>query len=387
MPMNKRPLDYLCVLRWKAAERRALARLSGTHRRRMVPLIEPTPRAIGRAAESPEGLAHALRELVLQVQQSWLGLPSLLDLSHLRRLPSCSCQAAITTVLLESTIRNMQVFPVFALNERPELVRAILACRDYVVHGVGIRAMAEDLASLDGRLRLQSKLQAFGLSPNEVHLIVDQGFVCNDIPPIEALIQVPFLPDWRELFLLGGSFPKDLTELPLGVHRLPRYEWRRYLELVAEWPRATRCPKYGDYGIQHALFEEPPIGARPSASVRYSLDPDWLVLRGAAVGNKSRGGFGQYRGHAKYLVGHGDFRGSNFSAGDAQIALHAQAGARSGSPETWLEIGTSHHFAQALASLDSIGQQTSSRAVVLNQRASADHPVAPPSPKQPHGTA
>jgi len=159
------------------------------------------------------------------------------------------------------------------------------------------------------------------------------------------------------------------------VHHLRRREWRRFKSLLSVLPETARCPAFGDYGTLHPLYEEPQDGCRPSASVRYAVEDEWLVLRGYSIRDKKAGGMGQFRGHAQYLSRLPEFSGSAFSPGDAYISARAKRGATTGNLTTWLSASMNHHLTLTSSSLAALSQ--AHVAVV------ADRPRVPSQPARP----
>jgi hypothetical protein len=162
---------------------------------------------------------------------------------------------------------------------------------------------------------------------------------------------VPYLEDWGSLTVLAGSFPKDLSEFKRNDHHLiERSDWLRWSQYVDSHP--ARIPVYGDYTIQHGIFEEQQGKRRNfSASIRYTLDDKWLLMKGEGVFNENSAGFGQWPAHAKLLVGMPEYSGPEFSFGDRFINEIASHPTKKGTAELWLSAGISHHIAKVLAQI------------------------------------
>lgn len=80
-----------------------------------------------------------------------------------------------------------------------------------------------------------------------------------------------------------------------------------------------------------------------SASIRYTVENDFVVLRGEGVLNENGPGFDQYNGWAKLLLEMPEYFGASFSAGDHYVAERASNWRSSGNAQTWLQAGFSHH--------------------------------------------
>jgi hypothetical protein len=104
-------------------------------------------------------------------------------------------------------------------------------------------------------------------------------------------------------------------------------------------------PSFGDYTIQHPIFYEPVEGANVSASIRYTSEAYWVVMRGEGLRNRDGAGFAQYPANAELLLSRKEFCGSHFSYGDAYIwQMGSHQSPTNGNPETWLRAGINHHL-------------------------------------------
>ena len=74
-----------------------------------------------------------------------------------------------------------------------------------------------------------------------------------------------------------------------------------------------------DYTVQYGLHQEPPPGCNASASIRYTTDEDWIIMRGEGVRNEGGPGHEGFLGNAMLLVERVEFRGAKYSYGDAYI--------------------------------------------------------------------
>jgi hypothetical protein len=92
------------------------------------------------------------------------------------------------------------------------------------------------------------------------------------------------------------------------------------------------------------LFREPVAVPNFSASVRYTIEEEYVVLRGEGVLNESGPGYGQWNAWAALLIERPEFFGQAFSAGDQYIVEHATDSRSTGSAQSWLQAGFSHHL-------------------------------------------
>jgi hypothetical protein len=209
--------------------------------------------------------------------------------------------------------------------------------------GLCLRISPEELRLSRIGEMLQAILRRYGVSTVSVHLVVDRGGVDRGSIPFEEVAHlIPWIDEWQTLTVLAGSFPEDLARLAPGkVHRLQRIEWQQWRAL-GSWP--GRKPAFGDYTIQHVVFREPVAVPNFSASVRYTLANEYLVLRGEGVLNEGGPGYSQWNGWASLLVDMPEYCGATFCAGDRYIRERADNWKRTGSAQTWLQAGFSHHL-------------------------------------------
>lgn len=157
--------------------------------------------------------------------------------------------------------------------------------------------------------------------------------------------RIPNLHRWRTFSVISGAFPKDLTGFEKNrQHELQRLDWLTWRDQVATRPSLARRPAYGDYTIQHPIFSEPPRRANFSASIRYTSDEHWVIMRGEGVFNDEGPGFAQWPANAQLLCARPEFCGTKFSYGDEYIELMSLQTEKTGNPETWLRAGINHHL-------------------------------------------
>ncbi|MBI2479895.1 MAG: hypothetical protein HYV60_15060, partial [Planctomycetia bacterium] len=156
---------------------------------------------------------------------------------------------------------------------------------------------------------------------------------------------LPQLSKWRSFTLLSGAFPKDLQGLEKdSVHTLPRDEWLYWCEQVLLLPHKLRRPTFGDYTVQHAIYDEPAENCNPSASIRYTYDNYWVIMRGHGLKNKDSLKNAQYPAEAQLLCERDEFCRAEFSNGDRYIYETSQTPDEPGTPLTWIRAGINHHM-------------------------------------------
>lgn len=196
-------------------------------------------------------------------------------------------------------------------------------------------------------------LSSYGLAPEQVHLLVDLELVGSSPPSFPYVCgRVPAPSRWLTFTLLAGSFPTNLSHLSVGTHLIPRHEWHHWRNQALMPRTLPRVPTFGDYTTQHAIYSVPPPAANVSASVRYASEEDWLVMRGEGLRSKGSPGYAQYPAIAALLCEQKEFRGPDFSPGDRYIwRIASHESGTTGSPETWLRTGISHHLVTVIRQL------------------------------------
>jgi len=211
---------------------------------------------------------------------------------------------------------------------------------------VAIRVHYADLEKQFSAGEINSILLALGSTHEHSDIIVDYDVIDTTPPDYDWLCsRVPLLSRWRRFIVTGGAFPPDLNGLRVGIRAQPRYDWIHW-QSWADGPksRAARIPDFDDYTIQYPVFEDPPEGANPSASIRWAFDTHWLIARGEALRSKKNSGHNQYYGNAQLLCEREDIEDAGFSFGDSYLWSAANRRGGPGNPTTWIAAGENHHI-------------------------------------------
>jgi hypothetical protein len=171
---------------------------------------------------------------------------------------------------------------------------------------------------------------------------------------VETLIRrLPYLGRWRTFTLMGTSFPSTMAEIKRSPETIPRWEWILYKKLVgALLEDRVRLPTFADYGINHPeLLLLDPRKVKPSATIRYSTDDGWFIVKGPNVRDN---GYEQYRDHCRTVMASAVFTGPRFSEGDRYISKCAAGSAGTGNLTTWRKVGTNHHLEKVVRDISSL---------------------------------
>lgn len=276
---------YVPVMRMKPAELRALKALEATLRLVTTPLLECPPRVL-RGCDARIKIERRAARLV-EYLVGWTRQRLFLDFSMLS--PQMG-SPALTAVAREMTMAGIRPVLVVSLKsgEQSPYTRAVRDAQDRFGATICLRISPEELKLSGSEDLIRRRLEHFGSTPASVDLVVDRGGVDGGSFRYEEFAGlIPAQDSWRTITCLAGSFPEDLSRLSRGqIHRLPRVEWRQWRSLHS-WP--GRRPAFGDYAIQHVVPKEPVAVPNYSASIRYTVENEFVVLRGEGVLNEQTG--------------------------------------------------------------------------------------------------
>lgn len=351
---------YVPILRWKAAEKEALEKLSDEQKKSVTPLIElimpqtseyrvkegaleriKTPEEL--LNESLERLKVKIPDIPEEILKFWGSAPVFIDLS----LIDFSLRLSGLNQILSLGVKlGLHLIPVINLSSDPELhkIAALYAKRSK--NRLCLRLFRSDFKpSLSDSIN--SFLNKHELSENDVDLIIDLQITdskCLEIK--DFIVQLPNISKWRTFTIISGTFPKDLMQFTPDMHYIDRADWNCWLRQINSG-ELSRKPAFGDYTIQHPIFVEPAPGSNPSASIRYTLFDKWIIMRGQGLRSANSAGHAQYPALAQLLLEQKEFFGADFSEGDAYIVKIGSdiSTKKTGNPRTWLRAGINHHLA------------------------------------------
>lgn len=320
---------YVPVVRFKRAEKVALQELASQARAGMTPLLEVVPTA----DYSPNKVADEIRT-------HWGPSPFFLDLNHL-----LESQDGDLVLTMNGAIRShgLPSIPVIGLRNGRRFQVAVSMVVALEKRGVCIRLFPEDLQRSSLQVDLERLVHNLGLTPEHVDLIADYRLISEFNPPYESLCRrLPELNRWRTFTVISGAFSRDLSDYEKNRQHLRcRDDWLSWKNQIA-LPNLPRYPTHGDYTIQYPLLVDPPEYPNVSASIRYTADDYWVIMRGE--GMNTGPGSSQYAANAELLCSRDEFCGVTFSAGDRYIYnLYQRIGRGPGSAETLLRAGINHH--------------------------------------------
>ena len=346
---------YVPILRWKEAERQALKKLFDTDRDHISPLIEPItpqPNSKGQLKTVPQLAA----EIPTAIAECWGQRPIFFDAHLPRHDPHVEQEdALLRDVIRHGKQQNLTIVPVTGLSRVPAYQSAVVSAVTSMGLGVCIRLTPADILDAALPANLQRLVDSLKQKRATVDLLIDFRTIYGVQAPnwSDALSRIPEIKSWRNLIAASGAFPQDLTRTndgePMrpGDHPFPRTDWTNWASQMQHWSLPRR-PFFSDYTIQWALQQKPIQIPNVSASIRYTCEDHWLVMRGQGMLTEGSAGAKQYPAHAKRLVRKKEFCGGAHSAGDAYIEEKSrenlQAIKKTGNARTWIEAGINHHL-------------------------------------------
>lgn len=356
---------YVPILKGRQGEYGALETLSRAAKDRLTPLIEIPPIqwdfGEGRPAKTIDG--HLAKLAAVMKRSVGLNRSFFIDLLW---IPDSERMEDGTLPLewIFRTSRDLNLLPVPTINlvRAPEILEATRQIVQQDRRGICLRIQREDFTDFpDLEEQVLTTLEQVSTPVAETDLIFDLRSI---MPPrqidVDSVIQlaesIPRLTEWRSFTISATAFPENLAGLPPADSSvLDRTEWNLWLELRRRRREFSRRPTFGDYAISHPESSEvDPRIMSASASIRYTVDQSWLILKARSL---RKNGFDQFFGVCRDLVDRPEYSGINFSWGDKYISDCADGMDGPGNLTTWRKVGTSHHLAfvvRQLANLSGI---------------------------------
>ncbi len=355
---------YVPCLRWKQGEYQAVSRLSPTTRRMFTPLIEIPE--IGWDFEE-EKEKKTVDELLSgfaskKVYKKWGRFPCFVDL---RLIPLSarmrSGEHPLSFLFKELRAIKCVVVPVTSLLKDSEYQQEIGRIANQDQRGVCLRIPIEQASKRAVKSEIDSLLTILGkLKASECDFVLDLG--APNFVPLEGfakLIQAvvrpfPYLNDWRTFTILGTSFPETMAGIEKGGKVIERHEWQLYKIMINNFHRdGLRLPTFGDYAINHPkVLALDMRKVKPSATIRYTFEGGWYIVKGENVRDKEHGRCKQFRGLSKKVIASKYYCGATYSWGDDYIQQCANGG-KTGNLPMWRQVGTNHHIVKVIQDIAS----------------------------------
>ena len=352
---------YVPILRWKQAEQTALAQLYEHDSTCLTPLIELVPENFIHKDSKRRITKLSVNEVINkvggQLYQYWGERPFFIDLCLLP--PDILNQGSnhfLAILGQYASILKLSLIPVTGIARDDAYQSAVHTVLSTHNHGACLRLSLEDIKRPTLANDINILLSHLQLPPELVDLIVDFQIIDWSAPTFKTLCKlIPRINGWRNFIVASGAFPEDLSGLKKNdIHRIERIDWKSWSDQTTEVPSVPRIPNYSDYTIQHALYLKRKGQARYSASIRYTAEDYWLIMRGEDVFREDGPGFGQWPAQAILLCGLPEYCTETFSQGDKYIKQMSLQRKQTGNIITWLEAGFNHHMTFVVRQLASI---------------------------------
>jgi hypothetical protein len=352
---------YVPCLRWKQGEYQAVLRLGAAARDFITPLIEVPEMGFDFETRSEsKTIRKHLEPFAKRVHEKWGTRPCFVDVLHIPPEKVMTDGRHPVSFLFDAlrTARCSAV-PVTGLARDSGYQRAVKQAVSRDGSGLCLRVNIEEAAKPGLKDKTNALLANVDIDVEVCDLNLDLG--APNFEPVEgfaklveALIRkLPYLGRWRTFTIMGTSFPSSMAEIKRSPATIPRSEWILYKRLVSSLLKANvRLPTFGDYGISHpALLSMDMRLVKPSATIRYTTDDGWFIVKGPNV-RENR--YEQYRDHCRTVTGSACYMGSRFSEGDRYIFECAAGSASTGNLTTWRKVGTSHHLEKVVRDISNL---------------------------------
>jgi len=344
---------YVPMLKWKRAEQGALEVLTSENKKNITPVIQfvmPKQKPQDTLEDVVARFKKQLTQIPDRIIEVWGNEPIFIDFSLL--FTTELKVESIKSILISGHQKHTIFIPVIHLNDEKGIKDAVCSTIKETKSGLCLRLICTDLSDLP---KLNSDIAEFilnyQLKEGDIDLLVDIKELENSGEKYKKYFNLSQniinLPKWRTYIFSGGAFPKDLSGCKRDEETLiPRIEWNTWKEQYSN-NGLNRKPTFSDYAIQYPIYNEISQFFPSTASIKYTLENDWLIMKG----QKQK--FGQYLAHAALLVKDSKYYGEDFSFGDKFISDKAKhfpvyikkpAIKGTGSTETWLKAGINHHM-------------------------------------------
>lgn len=346
------PDHYVPVLKVKRGEKKALQRISPILQPRITPLLEIVER------KPPKTLHAHLDNAFANLAESVNSYPRcFLDVHEL----VADGEPAAVEVFQRATDVGIVFTPVTGISRTADVAPALT----HRANGLALRLARAEVEQGGLARRINAFLSTHGLTPEQLDLILDLGGVEDLV--IEGagaltdafMAEVPDHQRWHTFTVSACAFPKSMGVVQKNSHALvERTDWVAWKnQLYGRRDGLQRLPTFSDCAIQRPEGVEgfDPKRMQVSASIRYTLEEDWLLLKGQGMKSMPLGE--QFPALARKLVRgnlSSNFYGSGHCNGCELMQAAAAGAPKLGSPEVWRQLGTIHHISvvtQALASL------------------------------------
>jgi len=350
---------YVPIIKWKMGEYQALLHLTEDIKKNISPLIEIPP--IGWDFEKQclvKTIDEHLSGFGKKLRDKWGQESAFVDLILLdSNARMADGKHPVEYLFDEIRVHTKNSIPVTSFERDVLYQEAVKNVIDQDSNGVCIRLSLQDMIKDDGDLRINALAKYFGVEIPEIDIVLD--LAAPNFQPLEqfaralrgATSKIRNLTKCRSFTIAASSFPKSMGELSPGENTISRYEWLLFNEYRSLLSKRERKPQFGDYTVAHPKTLNMDMRlVKPAASLRYTIDDKWLVVKGKNVRDYK---FKQYIEICKSVVNSGHFIGNNYSIGDEYILDCSKGNKSTGTLTTWRWVGINHHMTKIVTDLSS----------------------------------
>lgn len=329
--MNRK---YFPVLRWKDGEKTALTNLPNNLRSKITPIIEVVP-------HNKKSNKDVMETLVDFLEGNYSGHEVFIDGSYLKKW---SLKDTIECLENTRTLFGTNAIPIINYQEDKDTNWEKLNLDE-----IGLRVQMKDAMPLDFLdLAVADISEKANVELKDIVLILDYKISDFDVTKtIEIINGFNKAQKVKSVVLISGAYPASLAGYSVEeIHEFARKDW----ELWEEVENGTEYRlDYGDYGVRYPIYN-PPKNARPTFSVGYTGNNKWFVFRGLPLTVDGSQGFKQFIAHAVRISSHEEYKGADFSYGDAFIKEKSEMigldeeDIKTGGLSCWIGATTNHHI-------------------------------------------
>ena len=343
---------YVPIIRWKLAEKTALAQLYEHDSTCLTPLVELVPENFIRKDAKSGNITklstnEVINKVVGQLSKYWGERPFFIDLWWLPQdILNQGINHFFDMLGQYGNTLKLSLIPVTGLSRDGPYQSAVRTVLGIHNQGACFRLSLKDIKRPTLSEDINDLLSFLKLPPEFVDLIVDFQIIDQSAPTFNTLCRlIPNINRWRNFIVASGAFPENLSGLQKNdIHRIGRTDWTSWRDQVTTKPPIPRIPIYSDYAIQHALYLKRIGRAHYSASIRYTGEDYWIIMRGEDVFKRDGPGFEQWPAQAILLCDLPEYCQETFSEGDKYIRQMSLQRKKTGNIVTWLRAGFNHHM-------------------------------------------
>jgi len=323
----------------------ALKELEADRKEHLTPFFEITPIPWDYENEEvSKTLEQHVAKVVANLEKCWGKEPFFLDFKYVEEDIASVSPGPMLDTYSSIEAAGMNAVPVTGINRDDKFQEAIKESVHTHQQGLCIRLEGEDFDEDTYGDAMADLIESIDIGPEDVDIMID----LNQIPKtgltpftvgLKSIIRfLPMVNQWRSLTVAATAFPETMSTFGSNTASYtPRAEWEMWSGLVNSSSKMKRMPAFGDYGIATpAPFEMDPRMMSLGAKIKYTLEGDWLIVKG--VGIKKRG-YKQFHDLAAFLARHKDYYSKEFSWGDFRIDECAKKTCGTGSQTTWVSVG------------------------------------------------